>query len=375
MMKIVSILMMAMCMILPLSACESSGNPNEVEVPNPVPNPDDSGNNSSENANQTAVTLTVGDVVLRGYLNDNKTAKDLIARLPITVHLNRGVHDYCGGISPALAYDESDVQYGWKNGDLAFWTAGNDFVIFHSEEENSSSIGDIVNIGHLTTDLETVRNLEQNITVTIALDNNNSTNNETTTQMNITVNGHTLTAILDNNVTAQAFAAKLPITLPMMDLYGREMCYRFPEALPTDDAKTRGYEVGEIVYYPPMHSFVIMYKQNGEHFQMQSIGRVQGDVSIFDGIGDVNVTFTKANTTSVNSAKAHATSVEVIGNIVNVKGNGTLNVTVFDSKGGTLQKKHGKDSVAVDCNGFHGLALVQVKGEKEALTLKKVLIK
>ena len=327
-----------------------------------MPNPDDSGNNSSENANQTAVTLTVGDVVLRGYLNDNKTAKDLIARLPITVHLNRGVHDYCGGISPALAYDESDVQYGWKNGDLAFWTAGNDFVIFHSEEENSSSIGDIVNIGHLTT-------------VTIALDNNNSTNNETTTQMNITVNGHTLTAILDNNVTAQAFAAKLPITLPMMDLYGREMCYRFPEALPTDDAKTRGYEVGEIVYYPPMHSFVIMYKQNGEHFQMQSIGRVQGDVSIFDGIGDVNVTFTKANTTSVNSAKAHATSVEVIGNIVNVKGNGTLNVTVFDSKGGTLQKKHGKDSVAVDCNGFHGLALVQVKGEKEALTLKKVLIK
>ena len=198
---------------------------------------------------------------------------------------------------------------------------------------------------------------------------------ENTTQMNITVNGHTLTATLDNNMTAQAFAAKLPITLPMMDLYGREMCYRFPEALPTDDAKTRGYEVGEIVYYPPMHSFVIMYKQNGEHFQMQSIGRVQGDVSIFDGIGDVNVTFTKANTTSVNSAKAHATSVKAIGNIVNVKGNGTLNVTVFDSKGGTLKKKRGKDSVAVDCNGFHGMALVQVKGKNEALTLKKLLIK
>jgi len=34
---------------------------------------------------------------------------------------------------------------------------------------------------------------------------------KTTTQMNITVNGHTLTAKLDNNVTAQAFAAKLPI--------------------------------------------------------------------------------------------------------------------------------------------------------------------
>lgn len=202
-----------------------------------------------------------------------------------------------------------------------------------------------------------------------------SGNNETTTQMNITVNGHTLTATLDNNVTAQAFAAKLPITLPMMDLYGREMCYRFPDALPTDDAKTRGYEVGEIVYYPPMHSFVIMYKQNGEHFQMQSIGRVQGDVSIFDGIGDVNVTFTKANTTSVNSAQTRTASVEANGSMVNVKGNGALKVTVFDSNGGTLQKKHGKDSVSVNCNGFHGMALVQVKGEKETLTLKKVLFK
>lgn len=174
-MKMASILMMAMCIMLPLSTCEPSDSPNEVEVPNPVPNP---------------------------------------------------------------------------------------------ENPDTSN------------------------------DSDNSTDNKTTTQMNITVNGHTLTATLEDNVTAQAFASKLPITLPMMDLYGREMCYRFPEALPTDDAKTRGYEVGEIVYYPPMHSFVIMYKQNGERFQMQSIGRVQGDVSIFDGIGDVSVTFTKADRNS-----------------------------------------------------------------------------
>ena len=123
---------------------------------------------------------------------------------------------------------------------------------------------------------------------------NNQNENEMTTRMRITVGGHTLTATLENNATAQAFAAKLPITLPMMDLYGREMCYRFPEALPADEARTRGYEVGEIVYYPPMHSFVIMYAQNGERFQMQSIGRVEGNVGIFDGIGDVDVRFEKA---------------------------------------------------------------------------------
>lgn len=123
---------------------------------------------------------------------------------------------------------------------------------------------------------------------------NNQKEDDMTTKMKITVGSHTLTATLEANATAQAFATKLPITLPMMDLYGREMCYRFTEALPSDGARTRGYEVGEIVYYPPMHSVVIMYAQNGENFLMQSIGRIDGDVSIFNCIGDVDVRFEKA---------------------------------------------------------------------------------
>ena len=288
---------MAMCMVMSLSACESSNGTEEPVVPEVTPEPDNNGN-GNDTEERTAVTLTVGENVLDGYLNNNRTARDLISRLPVTLNLNRGSHDYCGGISPALAYDEDDVQNGWRNGDLAFWTAGNDFVIFHSDEENSSSTGNIVNIGAVTSDINTVRSLGDNINVTIALagqeNDNNQNENEMITRMRITVGSHTLTATLENNATAQTFAAKLPITLPMMDLYGREMCYRFPEALPADEARTRGYEVGEIVYYPPMHSFVIMYAQNGERFQMQSIGRVEGNVGIFDGIGDVDVRFEKA---------------------------------------------------------------------------------
>lgn len=122
-------------------------------------------------------------------------------------------------------------------------------------------------------------------------ENDNNNDDNMVTKMKITVNGRSLTATLENNVTAKAIAEKLPMTLNMMDLYGREMCYRFSESLPTDNARTRGYEVGEIVYYAPMHSFVIMYAQNGEHFQMQSIGRIDSGVEIFDGIGDVDVLF------------------------------------------------------------------------------------
>lgn len=286
---------MAMCMVMSLSACESSNGIEEQVPPEETQQPDNSGNDTEE---RTSITLTVGKTVLSGYLNNTRTARDLISRLPVTLNLNRGFHDYCGEITPALPYDEDDIQNGWKNGDLAFWTTGNDFVLFYNDEENSSSTGNIVNIGSVTSSINLVRSLGDNINVTVALaeeeNDNNQNENNMVKRMKIIVGNHTLTATLEDNATAQAFAAKLPITLPMMDLYGREMCYRFPEALPADGAQTRGYEVGEIVYYPPMHSFVIMYAQNGERFQMQSIGRVEGNVGIFNGIGDVNVKFEKA---------------------------------------------------------------------------------
>lgn len=125
-----------------------------------------------------------------------------------------------------------------------------------------------------------------------ANDDNNQTNESMEKyRIKITVNGRELTAILTDNATTRAFVEKLPLTLPMQDLYGREMCYRFPDALPADNVSVSGYEIGEIVYYPPMHSFVIMYAQNGERFSMQKLGRIETGIEVFDGIGDVDVSF------------------------------------------------------------------------------------
>lgn len=110
-------------------------------------------------------------------------------------------------------------------------------------------------------------------------------------KIKITFADKELTATLADNPTSLAFVEMLPITLPMVDLYSREMCYRFVDALPANEAATRGYEVGEIIYYPPRHSFVIMYGQNGERFNMQTIGRVNTDVETFRNIGDIDVQF------------------------------------------------------------------------------------
>jgi Uncharacterized conserved protein len=117
----------------------------------------------------TEIALTIGSTVLKAHLNDTLAAQDLISHLPVMVNLYNSGHDYCGNIDPPLCYDKADVQYGWHNGDLAFWTAGNDFVIFHDDEEKSSSTGDLVIIGAVTSDLKEVRALSDSIRVKIEL--------------------------------------------------------------------------------------------------------------------------------------------------------------------------------------------------------------
>jgi hypothetical protein len=110
-------------------------------------------------------------------------------------------------------------------------------------------------------------------------------------KIKITVGNITMSAVLYEGETSRALAAKLPFTVRMMDLYEREMCYHFPQALPVDNVQTTGYEVGEIIYWPPRHSLVIMYAQNGGRFGMQKIGRIDSGVEVFKNTGDINVTF------------------------------------------------------------------------------------
>ncbi len=119
----------------------------------------------------------------------------------------------------------------------------------------------------------------------------------------MTVNRQTAMATFYDNPTSRAIIAQMPMTLDMLDLYDNEMCYRYPDALPTDNVQDRGYEVGEIIYWPPAHSFVIRYAQNGEVFDMQSIGKVDSGLELF-GHGDTQVSFELVTSTGIEKVKA-----------------------------------------------------------------------
>lgn len=52
--------------------------------------------------------------------------------------------------------------------------------------------------------------------------------------------------------------------------------------------------MGDIAYWPPMGSLVILYAQNDEHFERQHLGRVLGDLDGLAASGDTDVTFAAA---------------------------------------------------------------------------------
>lgn len=111
-------------------------------------------------------------------------------------------------------------------------------------------------------------------------------------KVKITVDETELTAVFEDNITSRALVEQMPMTLPMMDLYGREMCYRYGGGtFETDALRYDRYEVGDIAYWPPAGSLVILYKQNGEEFERQQIGHIDEGMDVFDNIGDVDVTF------------------------------------------------------------------------------------
>lgn len=257
----------------------------------------------TESGEQTPITLTIGETVLDAYLNDSDPARSLIAQLPLTVSLNDSGNDFCGDHID-IEYSESDVTSGYQNGDLVFWPTANNFVIFVDGEEDSANTGNLVKLGRVTSPQEMLDVLEGQIDVTVALKEEAAENTEVASsaadesegvesmQIKITVGDTEFFATLEDNATTRAWMEEMPMTLSMSDLYDREMCYRYGNGtFPTDSLRSDGYEVGDLAYWPPMGSLVILYEQNGEQFERQHLGHIDSGVEVFANTGDVDVTF------------------------------------------------------------------------------------
>lgn len=101
-----------------------------------------------------------------------------------------------------------------------------------------------------------------------------------------------LHAVLLDNATTRSLLKRMPFTIQMQNLYDREMCHRFgPGGLPLDYPQSAGYQVGDLSYWPPMGSLVILYAQNGEVVEQQKLGHIKEPVSFFSQLATAEVTF------------------------------------------------------------------------------------
>ena len=124
--------------------------------------------------------------------------------------------------------------------------------------------------------------------------NAQTVNNEKSKEFKIkvTAGARVLTATLIDNATTRDLVAKFPLTVPMRNLYAREMVYRLPSPLPANEAERSGYEVGDLSYWTPGHSLVIFYEQNAEVINsLQKIGRFDSNLDFFKSIEAVDVRF------------------------------------------------------------------------------------
>lgn len=116
----------------------------------------------------TKINLYFGDTLITGVLNDSVTAQALIEKLPMTQHMSRYSHDFCG-VTEDLPYHEDEVHYGWLNGDIDYAINAPYFTILFEDEDVSEQYGDQVNIGVITSPLSDIAALEGSYDVRIEL--------------------------------------------------------------------------------------------------------------------------------------------------------------------------------------------------------------
>jgi hypothetical protein len=119
------------------------------------------------------VTLTIENAVIPAIFYDNPTAKDLLSKLPHKVRLSRfRSGNYCGSMHTKIVFNESDAQNGYWNGEIAYWTLGDSFVIFFENEEHSLAAcvePDLIMLGRLAdaSGIKTIGEFVGSIEVTI----------------------------------------------------------------------------------------------------------------------------------------------------------------------------------------------------------------
>jgi hypothetical protein len=114
----------------------------------------------------TAITLTAGDVVMTGTLNDTQVAQDFAAMLPVTLpwFRNSGI-EYISELTAPLTETGpfyTDVQPG----DVVYYNPRDSITIIYEE---TSSVPTLTEMGEITSDLSVFDDLPDEVDMLVEL--------------------------------------------------------------------------------------------------------------------------------------------------------------------------------------------------------------
>ncbi|MBB6003468.1 cyclophilin-like fold protein [Arcicella rosea] len=138
------------------------------------------------------------------------------------------------------------------------------------------------------------KNGEVNPTNTSNTDNThplNPSNQDSTTnsmKMKVTIGTNVFTATFNNNATATAFKAQLPMTINMTDLNANEKFFDLPNALPTNASNPETIQNGDLRMYGS-NTLVLFYKTFSTSYRYTPLGRIDNPAGLAAALGKGNV--------------------------------------------------------------------------------------
>lgn len=165
-------LVLALLAAMSLSACggadeegEQGTGASEASTPVPSPSPT-SGEQDAGASGGTPIRMSFGDTELTARLHDNATARDLAARLPLTLSIrDHNAVEKTAPLPRELSLDGAPDGHDPAAGDIGYWAPGGDFVLYYDNE--APYFDGIVRIGEFDGDMQAIEQLPEDSRVTI----------------------------------------------------------------------------------------------------------------------------------------------------------------------------------------------------------------
>lgn len=119
--------------------------------------------------------------------------------------------------------------------------------------------------------------------------NSNDTSNTDIKKMKITIGSAVFTATLNNNATAKAFKARLPMTINMTELNGNEKYFDLLNALPANASNPGTIQTGDLMLYGS-NTLVLFYKNFSTSYNYTRLARIDNPSGLANVLGSGNIT-------------------------------------------------------------------------------------